>query len=76
MTNSVAKNLHIESQIAASLNSEHIPLHLFSVRQTCLVFNAGNISVFIQHEAKLGLCEKLLARMLKTTLSLFKVQIC
>ncbi len=40
MTNSVAKNLHIESQIAASLNSEYIPLHLLCVSHTCEVFYA------------------------------------
>ena len=63
MTDSVAKNLHIESQIAASLSSQHIPLHLLCVSHTCEVFDTGNISVLVKHEAKLGLREKLIAHM-------------
>ena len=63
MTDSVAKNLHIESQIAASLNSQHIPLHLLCVSHTCEVFDAGNISILVKHEVKLGLREKLIAHM-------------
>ena len=63
MTDSVAKNLQIESQIAATLNSNHIPLHLLCVSHTCEVFDAGNISILSKHEVKLGLREKLISHM-------------
>ena len=37
MTDSVAKNLEIENLIAASLISQHIPLHLLYVSHICEV---------------------------------------
>ena len=71
MTDSVAKNLHIEDSIAATLNSTHIPFHLLCVSHTCEVFDKGAIQVLKEAEILLGLREALIARMpaLKSFLS-------
>ena len=44
MTDS-SKNLEIESLIAVSLLSSHIPLYLLYVSHTCEVFDSGNLLV-------------------------------
>ena len=71
MTNSVSKNLHVEESVAATLNSTHIPFHLLCVSHTCEVFDRGNMAILKNAEEKLGLREKLIARMpaLKSFLS-------
>ena len=71
MTDSVAKNLHIEEQIANTLGSSHIPFHLLCVSHTCEVFDKGNISVLCEVEGKIGLRELLISHMpmLKSFLS-------
>ena len=63
MTDSVSKNLHVEDQVAATLNSTHIPFHLLCVSHTCEVFDTGNIKVLLEAEKKLGLRETLITRM-------------
>ena len=63
MTDSVAKNLHIEESIAATLNSTHIPFHLLCVSHTCEVFDRGNEHVLKDVEKKLGIRDALIARM-------------
>ena len=63
MTDSVAKNLHIEELVAATLNSTHIPFHLLCVSHTCEVFDRGNLRVLKDCEEKLKLRELLVARM-------------
>lgn len=63
MTDSVAKNLHVEASVAATLNSAHIPFHLLCVSHTCEVFDRGNMTVLKEAEEKLGLRDILIARM-------------
>ena len=61
MTDSVSKNLEIENHIAASLVSNHIPMHLLCVSHTCEVFDSGNLYVLTQIEKMLGLKEKMIS---------------
>ena len=63
MTDSVSKNLHIETQIAAALNSTHIPINLLCVSHTCEVFDRGNTDVLSEIEKKLCIREKLISHM-------------
>ena len=60
MTDSVTKNFSIENLIAASLYSNHIPLHIMCVSHTCKVFDTGNLYVLSQVENSLKLKESLL----------------
>ena len=71
MTDSVAKNLHIEEQTANTVSSSHIPFHLLCVSHTCEVFDEGNISVLCEVERRIGLRELLISLMpvLKSFLS-------
>ena len=71
VTGSVSKNLHIEDQIACTLNSTHILFHLLCVSHTCEVFDKGNLSVLCDLESKIELREKLIQHMpmLKSFLS-------
>ena len=55
MTNSVSKNLEMENLIAATLLSDHIPLHLVCVSHTCETFDTGNLAVLKLVEDKLDL---------------------
>ena len=50
MTDSVAKNLEIENLIAASLISQHIPLHMLFISHTSEVLDQGNINVLTEIE--------------------------
>ena len=59
MTDSVSKNLEIENLIAATLLSDHIPLHLLCVSHTCEVFDSGNLAVLRQVELRLGIHDKI-----------------
>ena len=63
MMDSVTKNLDIENLIAASLYSNHIPLHILCVSHTCEVFDTGNLYVLSQVEKSLKLKESLLKYM-------------
>ena len=63
MTDSVAKNLHTEEQIANTLSSSHISFHLLCASHTCEVFDKGNISVLCEVERKIGLRELLISHM-------------
>ena len=63
MAEFVAKNLHIEEQIANTLSSSHIPFHLLYVSHTCEAFDTGNISVLYEVERKIGLRELLISHM-------------
>jgi len=69
MTDSVSKNLHVEDQVAATLNSTHIPFHLLCVSHTCEVFDRGNIKVLLEAEKKLGLQEILILSFLPSSKS-------
>ena len=72
MTDSVAKNLHIEEQIANTLSSSHIAFHLLCVSHTCEIFDKGSILVLCKVERKIGLRELLIIShmlMLKSFLS-------
>ena len=71
MTNSVAKNLLIEEQIANTLMSNHIPFHLICVSHTCEIFDKGNMFVLCEIERKIGLRELLISHipMLRSFLS-------
>ena len=71
MTDSVSKNLHLEEQIANTLQSVHVPLHLLCVSHTCEVFDRGNISILCEIEQNIGLREILIQHMpiLKSFLS-------
>lgn len=59
MTDSVAKNLHIEIEIAKTLNSQHIPKHLLCKSHVCEKFDATNISALAQIESKTSLRDKI-----------------
>ena len=63
LTDSVSKNLEIETLIAASLASSHIPLHLICVTHTCEVFDSGNLLVLKHVEEKLDLKNKIMKSM-------------
>lgn len=52
MTDSVEKNLRIEDLIAASLPSQHIPLHVLCVTHTCEAYDTGNLAVLKHVEEK------------------------
>ena len=62
MTDSVQKNLQIEQLIAASLSSNHVPLHLLCVSHTCEAFDAGNLLVLKDIEEKADLKGKVCQR--------------
>ena len=63
MTDSVSKNMEIENLIAATLLSQHIPLHLLYVSHSCEVFDSGKLAVLKHVENKLELQEKVIKSM-------------
>lgn len=63
MTDSVTKNLQIENMIAATIFSNHIPLHLLCVSHTCEAFDAGNLQILRNIERSLKLSECVLSHL-------------
>ena len=59
MTDNVEKNLHIENDIAAALDSSHIPLHLLCKAHTVEELDGSYINVLANLESSLKFREAL-----------------